>query len=87
MIVELVVQLVLQALHLVVFSQVLANFGVAVLVIGDDDFTGIGRCHPRFAVVLSREIALPVLFILPNVLDAERITIVNQQRFSCKSFG
>lgn len=49
----------------------LADFCVAVLVVGDDNFAGICRCDASFAIVLSREIALPVLFVFADVLNAE----------------
>lgn len=57
----------------------LPNLRVAVFVVGHDDVAGVGRRDPGLAVVLARQIALPVLFVLPDVLDAEGVTVVHQQ--------
>lgn len=63
----------------------LSNFRVAVLVVRYDDVARIGGGDACFAVVLSRQIALPVFFVLPNVLNAKRVTVVHQQRFAFKT--
>lgn len=85
MVLQLIVQLIVELVHLVVLSQVLSDLGMAVLVVGHDDIARISRRHARFAVVLSRQITLPVLFILANVLNAERVSVVNQQRLALKT--
>lgn len=66
----------------VVLAQVLADLRVAVLVVGNDDLAGLGGGDARLAVELARQIALPVLFVLADVLDAERVAIVHQQRLA-----
>lgn len=60
----------------------LPDLGVAVLVVRHDDIAGIGRGDPGLAVVLARQVALPVLLVLADVLDAERVPIVHQQRLA-----
>lgn len=69
----------MKLVHLVVLAQVLSNLSVAVLVVGHDDVTGVCGCDTRFAIKLSRQIALPVFLVLPDVLNSERKTIVHQQ--------
>lgn len=81
---ELIAQLIVQLVHLVVLPQVLANLRVAVLVVRDDDIAGVGGGDARLAVVLPRQIALPVALVLSHILDAKREAIVNEQRFACK---
>lgn len=66
----------------VFLTQMLPDFGVTVFVVRDDDLAGFGRCDARLAVELARKIALPVLFVLAYVLDAKRVAVVHQQRFS-----
>lgn len=84
MIVQLIVKLIMELVHLVILPQMLSNFSVAMLVVGDDNVTCISRRHSRFAIVLSRQIALPVFFVLANILNAERVSIMNQQWFALK---
>lgn len=79
---ELIVQLIVELVHLVVLSQVLSNLGVAVLVVGDDDVAGVGCGDASLAVVLARQVALPVLLVLSYVLNAERVAVVHQQRLA-----
>lgn len=75
--------LLMLLLHLfVVLAQVLSNFSVTMLVIGDNDLAVFGRCDSRFAVEFARQITLPVLFIFAHVLDPERMAIVDKQRFA-----
>lgn len=60
----------------------LPNLRVAVLVVRHDDVAGVGGRDPRLAVVLARQVALPVLLVLADVLDAKRVAVVHQQRFA-----
>lgn len=60
----------------------LADFGVTMLVVGDNDLAVLGGRHSGLAVELTRQIALPVLLILAHVLNAERVSVVDQQRFA-----
>ena len=61
----------------VVFAQVLADFRVAVFVVGDDDLPLVGGRHASLAIIFSRQITLPVFFVLANVLDAEWVAVVD----------
>lgn len=58
-------------IHLVVLAQVLTNFSVTMVVVGHDDITSVSGCDTRFAVELSRQIALPIFFIFTDVLYSE----------------
>lgn len=72
-----------QLLHrFVVLAQVLPDLRVAVLVVRDDNVAGVRGGDARLAVVLPRQVALPVLFVLPDVLDAERVAVVHEQRLA-----
>lgn len=53
MIVQLIVELGLETFHFVILSQVLTDFCVAMLIVGDDNFTGVGGCDSCFTVVFS----------------------------------
>lgn len=55
---------------------------MAVFVVGHDDVAGVRRGDARLAVVLARQVALPVLFVLADVLDAEGVAVVHQQRLA-----
>lgn len=84
MIVQLIVQLIMELVHFVVLSQMLSNLGVTMFIVRDDDIARISCRHTCLAVVLSREIALPVFFVLSDVLDAKRKAVVYEKRFSFK---
>lgn len=63
---------------LVVFAQMLSNFRMTMLVIGDNNFARFRCRHPSLTVKLSREIALPIFLIFSYILDTERVIIVEQ---------
>lgn len=69
-------------LLLVVLAQVLSYFGVAMLVVGDNNLAVLGGRDTRLAVELARQIALPVLLVFAHVLNAEGVTVVDEQRFA-----
>lgn len=60
----------------------LTYLGMAVFVVGNYNLARIRCGNPCLAIKFTRQIALPVFLILANVLNAERMTIVDQQRFA-----
>lgn len=71
-----------QHFALVILLQVLPYFGVAMLVVGNNDFARVGRGDACLAIELSRQIALPIFLILAYVLDAERVSVMHQERLT-----
>lgn len=55
---------------------------MAVLVVGHDDVASVRGGHARLAVELARQVALPVLLVLADVLNAEGVPVVDQQRLA-----
>lgn len=69
--------IVSQHFAFVVLFQMLSYLCMAMLIICNNDFTSISGCDACFTIELSRQIALPIFFILANILDAKRMTIVH----------
>lgn len=71
-----------QSVHFIVLAQVLSDLRVAVLIIGYNNVSSLSCGHACLAVELSREIALPVLFVLADVLNAKGESVMDEQRLA-----
>lgn len=60
----------------------LSDLCVTMLVVGHNYVARLRGGDTCFAVVLSRQVALPILLVLANVLDAEREPVVDEQRLA-----